>query len=104
MYCKYTTGDHPWWPAKLLKVGKDRNPLEVQFFGEFSSAEVTYTNCMLYSLEDPNKWCGDIKKKEFYKSIHVSVTLSSINIKTNNNRTLFGKIGVMVQTNDHKID
>lgn len=71
IYYILITGDHPWWPAKLLKVGKGVNPLEVQFFGDFSSADITYTNCYLYSHEDPNVWCSDTKKKNFYRAIGV---------------------------------
>lgn len=65
-------GGHPWWPAKLLKVGNGDNPLEVQFFGEFSSALVTYTDCYLFSNEDPNVWCSDTKKQFFNEAMKVS--------------------------------
>lgn len=69
-------GGHPYWPAKLLKVGKDNSPLEVHFFGEFSSAAVTYTDCYLYTYADPNSFVGDIKKVHFLKAIDVSHTES----------------------------
>lgn len=65
-------GYHPWWPAKLLNVGKGKCPLEVQFFGEFSSASVTYTDCLLYSYGDPNIWCFDLKKEKFNQAIDVN--------------------------------
>lgn len=66
-------GKHPWWPAKLLGIGNGRFPLEVEFFGEFSSAEVTYTDCLLYSPEGPNTvWCNDSKNELFRDATHVS--------------------------------
>lgn len=44
----------------------------VRFFGDFSSGCVTFTDCYLYSNEDPNVWCGDTKKADFYEAIKVS--------------------------------
>lgn len=65
-------GNHPWWPAKLLSVGNGKYPLEVEFFGDFSSATVTYTDCLLYSYVDPNTWLGDVKDIKFYQAINVN--------------------------------
>lgn len=77
LWVKY--GEYPWWPAKLLKVDKGDYPLEVQFFGDFSSACVTYTDCYLYSHEDPNVWCGDTKKQGLYCAIRVGFELKTRN-------------------------
>lgn len=65
-------GVHPYWPAKLLKVNKKGHPLEVQFFGEFTSAAVAYTDCYLYTKTDPNDFVSDHTKEDFCKAIDVS--------------------------------
>lgn len=83
-------GDWPWWPAKLLSVGNDNYPLEVEFFGDFSSASVTYTDCLLYSHADPNARSDDAKDTKFYGAIDVNfyifITQLSVALNRNLNR------------------
>lgn len=80
LWVKY--GEYPWWPAKLMKVDKGDSPLDVRFFGDFSSGSVSYTDCYLYSHEDPNIWCGDTKKERFFEAIKVGVEFT---MKVNTN-------------------
>lgn len=53
-------GIYPHWPAKLLQVN-DRSvgPLEVLFFNDNESGQTNYSNCYLYSKEDPTKHLTD---------------------------------------------
>lgn len=66
-------GGHPYWPAKLMNIGKGPRPIEVQFFGEWSQADVTSSSCLLYSSGDPNEdlWCSDVKRNKFNKAVNV---------------------------------
>lgn len=65
-------GEYPIWPAKLLAARKGRKPLKVQFFGDHTSAEVTYKDCFLFSKEDPNEWFTNRDNELFQKAMDVS--------------------------------
>ncbi|XP_031637336.1 protein kinase C-binding protein 1-like [Contarinia nasturtii] len=64
LWVKY--GEYPYWPAKLLRIEKkvERDPLLVFFFQERTIGNVSYSNCYLYSREDPNLYLTDTYKNQ----------------------------------------
>lgn len=62
---------YPHWPAKLKKIVDGRNALEVQFFGDHTTAKVSNDSCFLYSKEDPNIYCNDKHKSSIREAVNV---------------------------------
>lgn len=60
-----------YWPAKLVSIGKGPKPLTVYFFEEYSTAEVSFKDCFLYSKEDPNEWIANNGKERVLNAILV---------------------------------
>lgn len=65
--------NHPYWPAKFVAVKKGPNRIHVQFFGEYTVADVSYQDCYLYSKEDPNEWCTTHQKGLFQEAVNVRI-------------------------------
>lgn len=63
-------GIYPYWPAKLLSTNySESNPIEVIFFDENKETGlVKYSQCYLYSKEDPNDYITD----EFQNDIQLA--------------------------------
>lgn len=64
--------DGEYWPAKLMHIGPDGTTVDVQFFAEFSSAEMSVDDCFLLSQLDPNSWRRKKKTTLFKKAVSVS--------------------------------
>lgn len=64
--------DGEYWPAKLMHIGQDATSIDVQFFAEFSSAEVSVDDCLLFSRQDPNSWRRKKQTALFKKAVSVS--------------------------------
>lgn len=66
-------GEYPYWPAKVARIEKTKFPVRVHFLGHNSEAPVTYSNCYLYSKEDPNEYFTDEYKERIKTAVEVSL-------------------------------
>lgn len=55
-----------------MHIGPDTTVVDVQFFAEFSSAEVPVDDCYLFSQSDPNSWRKKKQTTLFKKAFLVS--------------------------------
>lgn len=71
VWAQYT--GHPYWPAKVMMSKKKQGPksLLVHFFGDHTSASISYKDAFLYSKEDPNIWFTDFRDPEFTTAVRV---------------------------------
>lgn len=71
VWVKY--GSWPYWPAKVKSIDdSDSTPIEVCFFDEnHDTALVTYSDCYLFSKDDPNEYLTEQYKKEIQASMEV---------------------------------
>lgn len=62
---------YPYWPVKILSINEASKTLEVFFFNDHTSADVSYENCFLYMNEDPNNYITDQYKDDIKKAMEV---------------------------------
>lgn len=65
-------GEFPYWPGKVKSIEKGKLPVRIDFFGDVSTAPVRYSNCYLYSKEDPNVYITDQYKENVKIAMEVS--------------------------------
>lgn len=58
----------PFWPAKAMRTN-NAGMVDVRFFGAHDRAWVSYKDCFLYSLKDPNS--NKQKRNDINESIKV---------------------------------
>ncbi|CAH0557053.1 unnamed protein product [Brassicogethes aeneus] len=73
----------PYWPAKLM-CSNNSGMVDVRFFGAHDKAWVSYKDCYLYSLKDPNSY----KQKRY----DIDQCTKELDVYVRNLRRVFGEV------------